>query len=232
MIDWVTGCLSIGDDNQQWSPRGDTAADGQWLNPEIDDQEITPSAYRKLVRTAGRSISSPLPSARLVIVRATASQPDNAHDPPPLPDQVKTLMADYPLVFAEAEGVEQDPPVRHAIRLQDGASPSHVKPYRFTETQRNEIKDQVVALIQKGWVRPSISPWGAPVLLVPKKDGTWRFCVDFRNLNAVTIRDSFPLPRIDDLLHKVGQAVCILKWICRVASIRFQWRKLLLRPPL
>ena len=206
MIDWVTGCLSLGDDSHQWSPRGDTVADGQWLNPEIDDQEITPSAYRKLVRTAGRSNSSPLPSARLVIIRATASQQDNAPDPPPLPDQVKALMADYPLVFAEAEGVEQDPPVRHAIRLQDGASPSHVKPYRFTETQRNEIKDQVVALIQKGWVRPSISPWGAPVLLVPKKDGTWRFCVDFRNLNAVTIRDSFPLPRIDDLLHKVGQA--------------------------
>ena len=115
-------------------------------------------------------------------------------------------MADFPKVFEEAEGVEKDPPVRHPIRLQDGARPSHVKPYRFSETQKNEMREQVSLLLHKGWIRPSLSPWGAPVLLVPKKDGTWRFCVDFRNLNAVTVRDSFPLPRIDDLLHKVGQA--------------------------
>ena len=115
-------------------------------------------------------------------------------------------MADFPLVFAEAERVEENPPVRHLIHLQDSTCPSYVKPYRFTETQRNEIKEQVMVLLQKRWIRPSASPWGAPVFLVPKKDGTWRFCIDFRNLNAVTVRDSFPLPRIDDLLHKVGQA--------------------------
>ena len=109
------------------------------------------------------------------------------------------------------KGVEANPPVRYPIRLQDGAKPSHVKPYRFSETQKNEMKEQVSLLLHKGWVRPSSSPWGAPVLLVPKKDGTWRFCVDFRNLNAVTIRDSFPLPRIDDLLHKIGQAAVFSK---------------------
>ena len=65
--------------------------------------------------------------------------------------------------------------------------------------------EQVTALLHKGWIRPSSSPWGAPVLLVPKKDGIWCFCIDFRNLNAITVCDSFPLPRIDDLLYKVGQ---------------------------
>ena len=97
------------------------------------------------------------------------------------------MKATYPKVFKEAEGVEVNPPVRHPIRLQDGAKPSHVKPYRFSETQKNEMKEQVSLLLYKGWVRPSSLPWGAPVLLVPKKDGTWRFCVDFQNLNAVTV---------------------------------------------
>ena len=73
------------------------------------------------------------------------------------------------------------------------------------------MREQVALLHHKGWIRPSSSPWEAPVLLVPKKDRTWRFCVDFRNLNAVTVRDSFPLPHIDDLLHKVGYAAVFSK---------------------
>ena len=94
-------------------------------------------------------------------------------------------------------------------RLERGVAlsiPAHVKPFRFTETQKGELKTQIIELLQKGWIQPSSSPWGAPVLLVLKKDGIWRFCVDFRDLNAVTIRDSFPFPRINDLLHKVGRA--------------------------
>ena len=115
-------------------------------------------------------------------------------------------MAKYPYIFEEAEGVEKDPPIRYAIYLEDNTKSSHVKPYRFIETQRNKMKEQAALLIQKGWICPSASPWGALVFLVPKKDRTWRFCIDFRNLNAVTMRDSFPLPCINDLLHKVGQA--------------------------
>ena len=120
-------------------------------------------------------------------------------------------MAAFPKVFEEATGVEPNPPVRHDIRLKDDTRPSHVKPYRFLETQKNEMREQVSVLLRKGWIRPSASPWGAPVLLVPKKDGTWHFCIDFCNLNAITIRDLYPLPRIDDLLHKVGQAAVFSK---------------------
>ena len=206
VIDWVTGELTVPNAGGPWLPKGDSSEEGKHVGSAVEQAEMTPSAYRKLVRVATRCKDERDPGTFLVVVRAvnvdeapTSSQTD-------LHPGTQALMSEYPRVFEEAEGVEKDPPVRHAIRLEDDAKPSHVKPYRFTETQRNEMKEQVALLIQKGWVRPSASPWGAPVLLVPKKDGTWRFCVDFRNLNAVTVRDSFPLPRIDDLLHKVGQA--------------------------
>ena len=206
VIDWVTGELYMADAGGPWFPKGDVSGDGGRVVQPLEQREITPSAYRKLVRTARRQKGKEDPDAVLVVVRAVKSADPPADPAAALPREVLAAMADFPRVFEEAEGVEKDPPVRHSIRLMEDAKPSHVKPYRFTETQRNEMKEQVMVLIQKGWVRPSSSPWGAPVLLVPKKDGTWRFCVDFRNLNAVTVRDSFPLPRIDDLLHKVGQA--------------------------
>ena len=206
VINWVSGELSLAEAARPWRPKGDVHECMQPGDQSGEQTEVSPSAYRKIVRRAGRQQAAVSAATLLMVVRAAEASVAPSAPPAPPSEEVKALMADFPKVFEEAEGVEKDPPVRHPIRLEDGAKPSHVKPYRFTETQRNEMKEQVIQLLQKGWIRPSSSPWGAPVLLVPKKDGTWRFCVDFRNLNAVTVRDSFPLPRIDDLLHKVGQA--------------------------
>jgi hypothetical protein len=64
-----------------------------------------------------------------------------------------------------------------------------------------ELKKQLQELIDKGFIRPSASPWGSPILFVKKKDGSMRMCVDYRNLNVVTIKNKYPLPRIDDLLN-------------------------------
>jgi hypothetical protein len=71
----------------------------------------------------------------------------------------------------------------------------------------------VFELVRTGRVRPSTSPYGAPVLFVVKKDGSLRMCVDYRGLNKVTIRNKYPLPRIDDLLDSLGSASCSLPWI-------------------
>ena len=214
VIDWVDGTLLVGGAGPPWVPKGDR--EGEKLHAALEDaepQQMTPSAFRKWLRVSSRSPSSPQAHAALVMIRAVTpiDNTESISSPAPPSPRVVSLMTDFPKVFEEAEGVEANPPVRHLIRLQDGARPSHVKPYRFSETQKNEMREQVSLLLRKGWIRPSLSPWGAPVLLVPKKDGTWRFCVDFRNLNAVTVRDSFPLPRIDDLLHKVGQAAVFSK---------------------
>ena len=189
-----------------WLLKGDTSEERKQVGSIDEQAEITPSAYWKLVCVAKWCKDERDPGTFLVVVRVVNVEEVSTSSQIDLYLGTQALMAEYPRVFKEAEGVEKDPSVRHAICLEDDAKPSHVKLCRFMETQHNEMKEQVALLIQKGWVRPSASPWGALVLLVPKKDGTWRFCVDFHILNAVTVRDSFPLPCIDDLLHKVGQA--------------------------
>ena len=70
-----------------------------------------------------------------------------------------------------------------------------------------ELKAQLQELLSKGFIRPSVSPWGAPVLFVKKKDGSFRMCIDYRQLNKVTIKNKYPLPRIDDLFDQL-QGAC------------------------
>ena len=78
-------------------------------------------------------------------------------------------------------------------------TPISMPPYRMALTELKELKEQLQELLDKGFIRPSTSPWGAPILFVKKKDGTLRLCIDYRELNKVTIKNKYPLPRIDDL---------------------------------
>ncbi|CAN4096859.1 unnamed protein product [Withania somnifera] len=78
-------------------------------------------------------------------------------------------------------------------------------------TELHELKEQLKDLLEKGFIRPSMSPWGAPVLFVRKKDGTLRMCIDYVQLNRVTIKNKYPLPRIDDLFDQLHGAKCFSK---------------------
>ncbi|MCO5563448.1 hypothetical protein L7F22_017090 [Adiantum nelumboides] len=91
----------------------------------------------------------------------------------------------------------------HAIELIPGSSPPNKPPYRVSQAQQEEIMKQVNELVEKGMVRPSSSPFCSPVLLVHKKDGTYRMCVDYRELNKITIKNRFPVLRIEDLFDKL-----------------------------
>ncbi|MCO5597948.1 hypothetical protein L7F22_052035 [Adiantum nelumboides] len=91
----------------------------------------------------------------------------------------------------------------HAIELIPGSSPPNKPPYRVSQAQQEEIMRQVNELVEKGMVRPSSSPFCSPVLLVHKKNGTYRMCVDYRALNKITIKNKFPVPRIEDLFDKL-----------------------------
>lgn len=99
-----------------------------------------------------------------------------------------------------------DREIEFTIEVAPGTQPVSKAPYRMAPVELKELKIQLQELLDKGFIRPSTSPWGAPVLFVKKKDGTMRLCIDYRELNKLTIKNKYPLPRIDDLFDQLQGA--------------------------
>ncbi|RHN45425.1 putative nucleotidyltransferase, Ribonuclease H [Medicago truncatula] len=114
------------------------------------------------------------------------------------------VVCDFPEVFPdEIPDVPPEREVEFSIDLVPGTKPVSMAPYRMSASELAELKKQLEDLLEKKFVRLSVSPWGAPVLLVKKKDGSMRLCIDYRQLNKVTIKNRYPLPRIDDLMDQL-----------------------------
>ena len=110
------------------------------------------------------------------------------------------VVRDYTDVFPEELlGIPLECQVEFRIDLVPGAAPIAKAPYRLAPPEMQELSTQLQELLDKGFIRPSSSPWGAPILFVKKKDGSHRMCIDYRELNKVTVKNCYPLPRIDDL---------------------------------
>jgi hypothetical protein len=115
-------------------------------------------------------------------------------------------------VFPEVlPAMPTDREIEFVIELVPGTTLIFKRPYRMAAIQLAELKEQHQELLDKGYIRPSASPWGAPVIFVPKKDGTQRMYVDYRSLNEVTIKNKYPLPRIDDLFDQLKGACVFSK---------------------
>ncbi|GJU95776.1 putative reverse transcriptase domain-containing protein [Tanacetum coccineum] len=111
---------------------------------------------------------------------------------------------DFPEVFPEdLPGLPPTRQVEFQIDLVPGAAPVARAPYRLAPSEMEELSTQLQELSDKGFIRPSSSPWGAPVLFVKKKDGSFRMCIDYRELNKLTVKNRYPLPRIDDLFDQL-----------------------------
>jgi len=123
------------------------------------------------------------------------------------PPEIQKLLSKFDLLFAEPQGL---PPTRafdHRITLLPGSRPVNLRPYRYNPEQKDDIEKQVAEMLRQGIIQFSTSPFSSPVLLVQKKDGTWRFCIDFCYLNALTLKNRYPLPVIDELLDELAGAV-------------------------
>jgi hypothetical protein len=130
-----------------------------------------------------------------------------------IPPTVTNLLQEYEDVFP-AEVPPGLPPVRgieHQIDLIPGATLPNRAAYRTNPEETKEIQRQVQELLDRGYVRESLSPCAVPVLLVPKKDGTWRMCVDCRAINNITIRYRHPIPRLDDMLDELCGSIIFTK---------------------
>ena len=142
--------------------------------------------------------------AFLVHVEDKQKEEKSLHDIP--------VVREFPDVFPDdISGLPPPRQVEFRIELIPGATPVAKAPYRLAPTEMRELATQLQELLEKGFIRPSSSPWGAPVLFVKKKDGTFRMCIDYRELNKLTIKNRYPLPRIDDLFDQLQGASCFSK---------------------
>jgi hypothetical protein len=126
------------------------------------------------------------------------------------------VMNEYLDMFpTELTKVPPDREVEFAIDLLPSAEPVSRTPYRMATTKLAELKKQLHELLTQGFIRPSVSPWRAPVLFVKKNDGTLRMCIDYRGLNVVTVKNKYPLPRIEELFDQLQRVGCYCKFDLR-----------------
>lgn len=115
-------------------------------------------------------------------------------------DILQLLLTEFSNIFTTLSSLPPTQPCDHQIHLLLGTSPIVVRPYRYPQLLKDELERQCAEMLQQGLIHPSTLAFLSPVLLMCKKDGFWRFCVDYRALNAKTVCDMFPIPVIDKLL--------------------------------
>jgi hypothetical protein len=121
----------------------------------------------------------------------------------PTAPAINTLLTQFAGLFDEPHSLPPPRPTDHHIPLMNNADPVNIRPYRYPQFQKHEIEQQIHQMLSQGLIQQSSSAFSSPVLLVRKKDGSWRFCVDYRALNSITIKDRFPIPTIDELLDEL-----------------------------
>ncbi|KAL4281537.1 hypothetical protein GQ457_03G002250 [Hibiscus cannabinus] len=123
-----------------------------------------------------------------------------------VPEVLQPLLEEYKEVFEDPKGMPPPRQQDHAIVLKSEAQPVNLRPYRFPHHQKAEVERQIKEMLSASIIQTSQSPFASPCLLVKKKDGTWRLCVDYRQLNSMTVKNKFPIPVVEDLLDELTGA--------------------------
>jgi hypothetical protein len=151
-------------------------------------------------------VAEPVVTAKGVANRAKVNQLDASQG------SEVPVVNEFPDVFPEElPSMPPDRDIEFVIELKPGTSPIYKTPYTMATPELVELKEHIKELLEKEFIHPSSSPWGAPVIFVPKKDCTQRLCVDYRALNEVIIKNKYPLPRIDDLFDQLHGACVFSK---------------------
>ncbi|XP_026459106.1 uncharacterized protein LOC113359736 [Papaver somniferum] len=143
-----------------------------------------------------------------------------------LPPELRELLAKYADAFKTPTSLPLKRLHDHRINLLPDSAPVNVRPYRYPYFQKDEIERIVHELQQDGLIRPSSNPYSSPILMVRKKDGSWRMCVDYRALNKITIKDHIPIPMVDELLDELNGATIFSK-----LDFRSAYHQLLMHKP-
>jgi hypothetical protein len=130
----------------------------------------------------------------------------------PIPASVQQIIQEFSSVFEEPKGLPPKRACDHSIPLIPDAKPVNLRPYRYNPALKDEIEAQVAEMLQSGVIQHSQSAFSSPALLVRKKDGTWRLVIDYRQLNAITVKSTYPMPVIDELLDELSGA----KWFSKL----------------
>jgi hypothetical protein len=162
---------------------------------------LTPRSGKELEYVAENLITDKAPSNRIVLNHLDVTSTLD----------IRTI-SEYPDAFPEElSGMPPDREIEFCIELVPGTTPIFKRPYRIAANQLAELQEQLQELLDKGYIHPNASPWGEPVIFVPKKDGTQRMYMDYHYLNEVTIKNMYPLPRIDDLFDQLKGACVFSK---------------------
>lgn len=121
----------------------------------------------------------------------------------PVDPHIATVLQQFQPLFEAPQGLPPSRSCDHSIPLIQGSQPVFIQPYRYTPSVKDKIERQVAEMLSNGTIQHSDSPFSSPVLLVQKKDQSWRVCVDFRHLNALTVKRKYPVPIIEEFLDEL-----------------------------
>jgi hypothetical protein len=162
---------------------------------------LTPSSGKELEYVAENLVPDKATSNRLVLNQLDATSTRD----------IRTVSEFLNVFPEELPGMPPDCEIKFVTELVPGTAPIFKRPHRMAANQLAELKEQHQELLDKGYICPSAPPWGAPIIFVLKKDGTERMCVDYHSVNEVTIKNKYPLPRIDDLFDQLMGACVFSK---------------------
>lgn len=162
----------------------------RWLSIPYEDQSVV---------LYGCTDAIPVGSVLQLTAVPLASQ-SSSSAATEIPPEIAAIIQEFDTLFQEPTELLPPRSCDHSIPLIEGANPMFIRPYRYAPLLKTEIERQVTNMLQQGIIQKSNSPFSSPVILVKKKDNTWRFCVDYRHLNAITVKGKFPVPIIDEFV--------------------------------